>query len=180
MKKIILPKFTKYEKLLANNFGEECYQTNKEEYAKRNQDDITKVIADITYGKLSEILLQKYFKENKVTSTGVDFLVYPKNLKSFDADLYTFPSADKVNNIHVKSCNSNSKFKTSWLFQPNDVLTLLPKPNDYIALVVLYTHPMNNSYCYFVNANNVLSLYRDPEKDSLNKKVIYEEDLKIS
>lgn len=180
MKKITLPKFTKYERDLANKFALECIETNKDEYAKRGQDDLSKLNADIAYGKLSEILVQKYFKSMKVSCSSVDFLIYSKELKSFEPDLYTFPAANVINNIHVKSCTSKSRFETSWLFQPNDVVTLLPKPNDYFALVVLDTHPMNDSYCYFVNANNALELYDKPEKESLNKKVIYEEDLIIS
>lgn len=181
MKKFILPKPTAYEILLSEIFAEECYETVREKYVKRSQEDQDKVKLDMKYGKIAEILLRRYFTKNKIASSAPDFLIYPKEEKTFDADIYSF-KLDKYNCIHVKSCMAESTYKRSWLFQPEDAVTSSPKLNDFFALTVLDIRPnfMCQSYCYLANANEVISLYRPAEKENLDKKVIYEEDLNIS
>lgn len=48
MIKIELTYPTHYEERLAKNFAKECVESNKDEYAKRNQLDVDKLILDNT------------------------------------------------------------------------------------------------------------------------------------
>ena len=168
-KKILIsPNF--YQKLLCELFMKEVYSTNKEQYEKRNQTNKNKVQSDIYIGKMAEFAVWNYLIKCNKLATFPDIGIYPKNLKSFDADIIS-----KDIKVHVKSCNDIGVFPNSWLFQPNDTLCTFPSDKDFIAFVVCY--PDNKFESYFIQANKIINLYKIPIKINLNKKVIYEEDL---
>ena len=156
-----LTNISEYEKQLCNIFAIHCVKTNLDEYQRRNQYE-TKIIKDIAQGKAAEIMVHKALK-----TSYPDFFIYDQSKKSYEADLYL-----NEKKIHVKSCKLNG-YCPSWVFQPNDPLTIDPDKNDYLALVVLCNEP----YMYFTPAIGVE--YHPPRKKSLNKKVIYQWSLKM-
>jgi len=166
MRKYKLVEPTQYEKDVCRLFAKACVDTNKDEYARRNQNDINKIVSDIYNGKLAEIMVYRLFKKKKHNPTAIDFLIYDKDEKSFDADMLT-----TKHNVHIKSCKNDSPFPNSWVFQPWDKLVVDPSDNDIIVLVVMG----KKNYCYIIPSTK--AVYESPVKKSLNKKVIYEESL---
>jgi len=158
-----------YDQALCRLFADTVYETNKDAYAKRNQNNQDKVIQDIYYGKVAEMMLHKKLKELGKKPRPIDFHVYEKRDKSFDCDILISSSM-----VHVKSCLNSSSFPNSWLFQPNDPVVTSPTPTDVLALVVL----AKDSYCYIGQAFGVT--YSSPMKSSLDKKVIYEDKLVVT
>jgi hypothetical protein len=104
------------------------------------------------------------------SSTFPDIGVYPRKLKSYDADIISVG-----NDIHVKCCMDAGSYPNSWLFQPNEDVCTTPSDKEFVVLVVCY--PAKRFEAYFVQAKNLVRLYRPPLKQGLDKKVIYEEDL---
>jgi len=170
LKKVSLIAPSVYQHCLAELFMKEVYSTNKDQYDKRNQTNRSKVESDIYMGKMAEFAVWNFLVDQKKPATFPDIGVYPKELKSFDADIN---SGDVK--IHVKSCMDVSQFPNSWVFQPNDSLCISPSDKEFLALVISY--PSKKFEAYFVSASKVIELYRPPRKEGLDKKVIYEEDL---
>jgi len=170
MKKFILPEATEYQKKLCKLFAEYSVITNVNEYQKRNQYNQEKIKKDIYQGKLSEFMVFNFLLNSNKTPYPPDIMVYNKRNKSFDCDLLT---TDNVK-IHVKSCSNKSRYPNSWLFQPQDPLTIVPKENNFIFLTVL---DAEKPYTYIHSAKDVIDWYKPPLKKELNKKVIYEEDI---
>jgi len=168
MKKLKLPPVSKYDKELCQLFADNCVSTNEDEYARRNQHNVSKLRSDIYNGKLAEIMVYTLFFKKGAKPFPIDFLIYDSKNKSFDADIHT-----RAKNIHVKSCQDDGPFPNSWLFQPWDDLVSNPSEKDILALVVM--RKGKPSYCYLMDAKD--ATYGDPVKKSLNKKVIYEEEL---
>ena len=164
----ILQKPSDYDKELCLLFAQNCVETNSDEYSRRNQHNASKIVSDIYNGKLAEIMVHELFRKKNQKPFPVDFLIYEKYDKSFDADITT-----KKHKIHVKSCLADSPFPNSWLFQPNDVLVKEPQADEILVLVVLKKN--KSGYCYIIPATE--AVYGDPVKKSLKKKVIYEESL---
>jgi len=167
--KIPLEQPDKYTQDLCSLFAEAVYETNMDAYSRRNQDDKEKVISDIRYGKIAEMMVHRMLMHGRRKPNPVDFHVYGVNQKSYDCDI-SIPSSM----IHVKSCLDSSAFPNSWLFQPNDPVVKKPSSSDILALVIL----SKESYCYMVGAQQ--AYYKDPVKKSLNKKVIYEDDVVVT
>jgi len=162
MKRIITRKPTFYEEDLCMMFAENCIETNIDEYIRRNQKNMEKIVNDIYHGKLAEVLVHDYVSNLKPCSPP-DFMIYEAKRKSFDADLST-NSAD----IHVKSC-IESRYDNSWVFQPNDPVVINPSEKDSLALFVF---GVKNNYFYLTKALDVV--YEEPRSNKLNKKVVYE------
>ena len=158
-----------YDQALCRLFADTVYETNKDVYAQRQQNDKDKVIQDIYYGKIAEMMLHKKFKELGKHPRPIDFHIYEAKDKSFDCDIQITSSM-----VHVKSCLNTSAFPNSWLFQPNDPVVTSPTPTDVLALVVL----AKDSYCYIGQAFGVS--YSNPVKETLNKKVIYENNVVVT
>ena len=158
-----------YDQALCRLFADTVYETNKDAYAQRQQNDKDKVIQDIYYGKIAEMMLHKKLKELGKHPRPIDFHIYEAKDKSFDCDIQISASM-----VHVKSCLNNSAFPNSWLFQPNDPVVTSPTPTDVLALVVL----AKDSYCYVGQAFGVS--YSNPVKETLNKKVIYENNVVVT
>jgi len=167
IKKYRLRDTTQYEDELCMLFAKACVDTNIDEYSRRNQENVHKIIYDIYNGKRAEIMVYHLFKKRKQQPNPIDFMIYDAKEKSFDADMLT-----RKHNVHIKSCKDDTPFPNSWLFQPWDTLVNYPTNNDIIVLVVLKKH---NSYCYIIHA--IDAKYDEPILKSLNKKVIYEENL---
>lgn len=167
--KIPLEQPDKYTQDLCSLFAEAVYETNMDAYAKRNQEDKDKVISDIRYGKIAEMMVHRMLMHGRRKPKPVDFHVYGISDKSYDCDIWISTSM-----IHVKSCLDSSKFPNSWLFQPNDPVVTSPTPTDILALVIL----SKESYCYIVDARQ--ACYKDPVKESLKKRVLYEKDITIT
>jgi hypothetical protein len=66
-------------------------------------------------------------------------------------------------------------YPISWVFQPNDPVTINPSNKDFLALVSIEDD--NSFNAYFVKAVDVLEMYEKPKKEGLDKKVIYESTL---
>lgn len=159
-----------YQEKLCKVFSDEVYRSNKDMYARRNQDNESKVKADIYLGKLAEFAVFNYLWTAGKEVSAPDIMVYEVKDKSYDADLYI----NDTSPLHVKSCMETGGYGNSWVFQPNDPLVSKPNEDETIALVVV--NDRGEFYCYIVKATEVASMYREPRKATLNKKVLYEED----
>ena len=172
LKKVKLIAPNNYQHTLAELFMKEVYSTNKEQYDKRNQTQRSKVESDIYIGKMAEFAVWNFLINQSKSATFPDIGVYPKELKSFDADI---TSGDVK--IHVKCCMEVWDYQNSWVFQPNDSLCTSPSEKEFIAFVIC--SPDKKFEAYFVLASKVIGMYRPPRKESLDKKVIYEENLMV-
>jgi hypothetical protein len=103
-------------------FALDCAGTNADEYAKRNQKNLTKIQLDIAIGKAGEWAAQHYLLNKGWKCSDPDFEIYIGKKKSFDADLTL--SGDPDLDVHVKSQSQDSakKYGISWLFQKKDPL----------------------------------------------------------
>jgi len=158
---------TEYQDKLSKLFADHCVTTNLDEYAKRSQENKGKVISDIYNGKVAEYMVYNTLTGKGKNPTPPDIMIYDANKKSFDADINC-----GIIDVHVKSCQGDSPFGSSWLFQPYDLLVSKPSENDYLALCVLGEKP----YMYLVKASTMQ--YSNPIKKNLDKKVIYEDFVK--
>jgi len=158
-----LPPPTEYQQKIAGIFAEWCVDTNEGEYAKRNQRIRGKLIIDIYNGKLAEYQVFNTLKLKGKNPSPPDIMIYDKREKSFDADITC-----GLIQVHVKSCQGDSPFGNSWVFQPYDSLVSKPTETDYLALCVLGEEP----YMYLVKAADME--YSSPIKGDLDKMVIYE------
>ena len=164
MSKISLEPVSQYQAMLAYEFAKHCVDSNRDEYARRNQTNISKILTDINEGKLAEYQVFNTLMLKGKNPSPPDIMIYGKNDKSFDADITC-----GLINVHVKSCSGTSPFGNSWIFQPNDELVTRPTETDYLALCVLG----EESYMYLVKAADME--YTSPVKDNLDKGVIYED-----
>lgn len=156
-------------------FADLCYNTNKDEYARRNQFDRSKIINDIIIGKLGEIAVYHYLcKKRNIECEYPDFEIYSKEYKSFDSDI----RCEKYN-IHVKSQNISSaeKFGDSWQFQKKDKLTFDPEPNDLICLTTVCNNIVEIKK--IVYAKDIVDKYKEPvlEKLRTTKTTLYLKDI---
>lgn len=158
---------TEYQDKLSQLFADYCVTTNADEYAKRSQENKDKVISDIYNGKVAEYMVYNTLLVKGKNPTPPDIMIYTAINKSFDADINC-----GLIKVHVKSCQGDSPFGSSWLFQPYDRLTTHATETDYLALCVLSEEP----YMYLVKAADME--YSTPIKHNLDKKVIYEDYVK--
>jgi hypothetical protein len=170
LKKLKLIAPDTYQEKLSDIFSKEVFYTNLDKYKQRNQSDVKKVISDIYIGKMSEFAVWNYLQRDGKDATFPDIMIYPANKKSYDADI----KAGDVK-IHVKSCVAMGVYPISWVFQPNDPVTINPSNKDFLALVSIEDD--NSFNAYFVKAADVLQIYEKPKKEGLDKKVIYESTL---
>jgi hypothetical protein len=170
LKKVRLIEPDSYQEKLSDMFAREVYETNREMYASRNQDNRLKVIADIYLGKMAEFAVWNLLQRQGKDATFPDIMIYKANKKSYDADI---TSGDTK--IHVKSCIAMGLYPLSWVFQPNDPLTISPSNKDFLALVSIEEEKFFEAY--FVKAIDVINIYEEPRKEGLQKKEIYESTL---
>lgn len=172
LKKINLVAPSLYQEKLCALFSNEVFHTNKDMYASRNQTNEEKVKSDIYFGKMAEFAVYNYLLSIDRKCTAPDIMIYEAKQKSYDADLYVNESVP----LHVKSCIDSPTYGNSWVFQPNDSLVNSPSENETIALVIMVQSSAFQAY--ITKAVDVIDLYRPPRKAELNKKVLYEEDLR--
>jgi len=170
LKKLKLIAPDTYQEKLSDIFSKEVFYTNLDKYKQRNQSDVKKVISDIYIGKMAEFAVWNYLQRDGKDATFPDIMIYSANKKSYDADI----TAGDVK-IHVKSCVAMGVYPISWVFQPNDPVTISPSNKDFLALVSIEDD--NSFNAYFVKALDVLKIYEKPKKEGLDKKVIYESTL---
>jgi hypothetical protein len=156
-----------YQTLLVNIFAEHCISTNKSTYTLRNQGDMSKVLVDIINGKIAEYMVFNTLLLKGKKPTPPDIMIYDKAFKTFDADI----KCGDIN-VHVKSCEAESLFANSWVFQPNDTLVNTKLDTEYLALCVMSDEP----YMYLVKASDMD--YNRPAKVNLDKRVVYEDYVK--
>lgn len=160
---------------ICNEFVENSYNSNVDYYAKRNQNDVSKIKHDIYYGKLAEFAVYQYLS---ITSdvTKPDTQVYNKYKKSFDADLII----DYRFNLHVKSQHICfvDKFGLSWNFQKEDLLITKPSDNDYVCLCSI-VDLSNVRIVAIKKASDLVDKYKEPILEKLKsiKKVLYYSDI---
>jgi hypothetical protein len=163
--KIKIPKKVREQ---CEQFAIECASTNKDEYAKRNQTNLSKIQLDIVVGKIGEWAVMKFLGKG---CSKPDFEIYTAKKKSFDADL-TYNGV----NVHVKSQSekSASMYGISWLFQKRDPLYRKPNPDDLIVGVLV-----GDTEAEIVMYGNVASLvFGEPKIHQLrgSKVAIYLEE----
>jgi hypothetical protein len=154
----------------AYQFANNSVKTNEDEYAKRNQKNVTKIISDILIGKIAEYAVYNLLISKGKKCNEPDIAIYDRYSKSFDADLY---SDGKKVHVKAQTLESAKAFGTSWSFQKQDVLTYKPSNDDYICLCQV--NGLEVSILSFKQANYYLDMYKDPVLDKLKgiKKVIY-------
>jgi hypothetical protein len=119
---------------------------------------------------MAEYAVWNYLQRDGKDATFPDIAIYPAKKKSYDADI----TCGDIK-IHVKSCVAMGVYPISWVFQPNDPVTINPSNKDFLALVSIEAD--NSFNAYFIKAVDVLGIYEEPKKAELNKKVIYESTL---
>jgi hypothetical protein len=159
-----------YQEKLADMFSKQVFNTNVEKYAERNQSDVKKIISDIYIGKMAEYAVWNYLQRDGKDATFPDIAIYPAKKKSYDADI----TAGDIKS-HVKCCVAMGVYPISWVFQPNDPVTINPSNKDFLALVSIEED--NSFNAYFIKAADMLQIYEAPKKVGLDKKVIYESTL---
>jgi hypothetical protein len=169
-KKVKLIEPDGYQEKLSSMFAEEVYDTNREMYESRNQSNRKKVIADIYLGKMAEFAVWNLLQKQGKDATFPDIMIYQANKKSYDADITAGDTK-----IHVKSCIAMGLYPVSWVFQPNDPVTINPSNKDFLALVSIEEDKYFEAY--FIKAIDVIEIYEAPRKEGLDKKVIYESTL---
>lgn len=168
------------------NFALECYKTNKDEYAKRNQNCEQVIIDQIAQGKYAELLVQDVLKENQYQIIKpVDFNIYKAKDKSFDCDIKAFKLQHMFQsndfNFHVKSISYDSanKYGASWLFQKWDPLLKSPKNTDKVVFVLLDESGLDYIQMICIDAKAIIKHLKEPKLEYLriNKCAVYMEDI---
>jgi hypothetical protein len=154
-------------------FAHDSIETNLDEYSRRNQNRVHKILNDIIIGKVAEFGVYKYLSQ-KHKLEEPDLKIYDKNNKSFDADLKIVGY-----DIHVKSqsIEQAEKYGVSWSFQKEDQLTTNPTKKDVIFLCLV--NDLEVIILNYGKASKYKGLYGEPIKESLkfSKKVLYFEKI---
>lgn len=150
-------------KAKCKQFAIDSCGTSKDEYARRNQNDMTKIQRDIYWGKIAEYMVYNYLVGRGYSVNEPDCAIYHGYRKSYDADL-TITKEDSVIDLHVKSHVKNKNFPVSWMFQKNDPLLIKKEKKDYLCLVVIGE---GEPFMYLRAINDVA--FGQPKKMSLRK-----------
>lgn len=162
---------------LCGTFADRVISTNMDEYSKRKQSNTDKVWRDIFFGKLAEWgVYFIYLERNRKNISVPDMNIYPKQHKSFDADLRW-----GLYQLHVKSqtLGSVSTYGDSWLFQSKD--PLFEHCGEYDILIGC-TVDLHSSGKFFVQIKlekpikNLKFAETKLQKFSTNKKAVYLKD----
>jgi hypothetical protein len=111
-------------------FADRVIESNKDEYARRKQSNLTKIKNDILVGKLAEWgVYFIYLKRGRYLNTP-DMQIYPKEYKSFDPDL-----SWGMYNLHIKAqtVESSLRYGNSWIFQAKDPLFEFSNGHDIVV-----------------------------------------------
>ena len=164
----------------AMDFAKKVYETNKDEYERRDQLDKDVIIRQIANGKVAEWGAYIYIISTGSWSTPPDMNIYEPTKKSYACDLKT-----KKYDIHVKSISSYNleRYGASWVFQKNDPVITTPTMRDCVFFVSIGDN--NEKYEYTTcdiekrcAASKLQGLYKPLRKKNLDSKVaIYLEDI---
>ncbi|BAZ37330.1 hypothetical protein NIES4101_32510 [Calothrix sp. NIES-4101] len=155
-------RLTEEDKQDCREFAEIYADTVGDIYAQnRNQRDITVIVNQAYWAKLAEVAVEREIQRVGVKITeGVDFSIYQRHQKSFDADIKTVNAR-----IHVKSVHCDRSEK-SWAFQKTDPVVYEPEDDEILVFCVTYTN-----YVEIVGAclaREALSFYAPPRKGELS------------
>jgi hypothetical protein len=166
-----LGKVEEYQKHICRAFAEECVDVIVPMAIAEDERRRLKIKSQIFMGKMGEFKVYNYLIDKGKTPLPPDVIIYKGAFKRYGFDILSFP--DSL--IHVKSCTYNKKYSTSWLFQPEDKVTIAPTDKDFVSLVV---HKGAGGYMYLVDGKDLVNLYKTTMKGDKEKKVIFESDLK--
>ena len=115
---------------ICESFADRVISTNKDEYARRKQSDLTKIKKDIIVGKLAEWGVYFIYLNRERYLIPPDMKVYPPENKSYDPDLRW-----GLYKLHIKAqtFESSSRYGDSWIFQAKD--PLFEFNNDYDIII---------------------------------------------
>jgi len=164
-------------------FAEHVYETNRVEYARRQQYDKDMIIRQIAIGKMAELGVFDYLSGLELNPSFPDFGIYSSNKKNFGADM-TFEYQQNCINCHIKSQTvSQAKlYSLSWSFQKKKepLLDEVTPTNNLLVLVSM--HDLIAEVLGFIWAFEAIPLYSEPRLSRLkaNKAVLYYDDLKVA
>ena len=145
MNKVDLPAVTEYQSKQCELFTDYVFSTNEKTYKSRGSSSSDKIKKDIYQGKVAECMVWNYLEMEGRKPTPIDFTIYEKKRKSFDADICV-----EDFKIHVKSCADWTEYPNSWLFQKQDPLIVDATEKDMLFLCVLTDD--RDDYAYVVPA----------------------------
>lgn len=124
---------TKEQIQVGKEFAQKISINNFEKYSeKRNQSNLSIIESQFRNGIFAEIGVSKLLKNCSKPNTRIFDFSKSKSQDYFSCDL-----TDGKNSFHVKSCNIDSKFPISWLFQKIDPLVYNPTESDFIVLTIV-------------------------------------------
>ena len=141
-------KFTISEDCLnkAKQFAINSVGTSTDKYARRNQNNVERIIDQIKEGKVAEEIAYTFLSQKFNNIKKPDYEIYEKGQKSWDSDLKDLDSKLK---FAVKGQESKSAFLygKSWVFQKNansslydvdkEIFSDKKDPNNFVCFVYL-------------------------------------------
>lgn len=169
--------------LKSHNFAEQCAQTCIQNYKRRGQGNLDKIITDIHTGKLLELGAYRLLKTIGIPASFPDFEIYKAKGKSWEADLLT---DEYFFHCKGQSEDSYKKYGASWILQWGgkgkghvDKLFKHQKEHDY--LIPGFVQGRTASICGIYQIKEIMSkgLIKEPKVDWLkfSKRAIYLKDL---
>lgn len=182
--KIEVIKFQQRDIERCEEFANQQVHTSISHYRKRKQGNESKIITDITTGKLGEIATHRVLRRHGLHAQAPDFEIYESRQKSFDADITWNEYA-----FHCKSQNEESveKYGISWILQwggrgygHKDKLFTHCGPTDYLVPCTIHDSVARVYGIIPVARLFELNLIKPPRVKWLEdtKRAIYFEDIK--
>jgi hypothetical protein len=152
-------------------FAQAQYKTSSGMYAQRGQTDKVAIIRQIAQGKIAELMVYKYLKQ-QFSVREPDFQIYTGRRKSYEADL-----TDGFLRFHIKAQDYESarRYGVSWVFTPKDPLLTEPAAEDILVLVLLKNDTVKIMGFLSALTAQEKGLYADPKLKRLKglKAVLY-------
>jgi len=165
---------------LCYEYAEAVYDTNKDEYKRRNQDNKETILRQNVCGKLAELGVYDFLNSLGVSATFPDFNIYPKEEKNFSPDIY-FEKESRQIGCHIKAQDvaQTARYSASWLFQKHsDPLVVKPEEHVDELLVFVQIDGLSAKIMGVVWAREIASFLKAPRLAHLESKVaLYYDDL---
>lgn len=168
------------------DFAQQQIATSRAHYKRRNQSNSSRIVKQITDGKMGEILTAKYLRTIGFVCNEPDFEIYSSKQKSFEADLFCGQGKIKQH-VHVKTQNSQSaaRYGASWVFQAGGAgyghsdPCLDTSNDDWCVFVTLDSNDESASIVGPLRMTDVHQHFKDPKLSHLVgiKKCVYLEDI---
>lgn len=112
------PKFTITEEAFDKcvTFAKDSVGTSADKYARRNQNNVSKIMDDIRNGKLAEEFVYQKLVEIYPNISTPDYTIYDKKKKSWDPDLKD-PKVPIRVAVKSQEIKSEIAYGRSWVFQ---------------------------------------------------------------